>query len=72
MEKLLSIPGSVQHQIETVISQPSSQGSVLVVVTGKILTEGGMPMHFNEMFLLFPSQGSFFILNEIFNLNLDA
>jgi len=70
-EKIESIPGDMRHNIQSVDCQPSLQGSVVVAVAGQILTEGGRPMSFNELFFLYPNQNSFFILNHIFCLNLD-
>jgi len=70
LEKLQSLGGKTQHQIECYDCQPTAQGGILIVVTGKISIDDAPPMNFNETFQLFPAGSQWCILNDIFSLNL--
>lgn len=68
MEKISQLP-NMQRDI-TVDSQPvPSHGSVLVLVSGKVMVEGQTNMlTFCQNFHLVPSAGSWYIANEAFRL----
>lgn len=71
MEKLQSLGDGIRHSVECVDCQPTARGGVLVVVTGKImLGSDAAPMNFNQTFQLFPINTSYFVLNDIFRLNI--
>ncbi|KAG6523941.1 nuclear transport factor 2B-like [Zingiber officinale] len=71
--KLSSLPfQQCAHAISTVDCQPSGPpGGVLVFVSGSLQVGGEQhPLKFSQMFHLIPtSQGSFYVLNDIFRLN---
>jgi hypothetical protein len=71
--KLASLPfEQCAHAISTVDCQPSGpQGGMLVFVSGQLQLSGeSHPLKFSQMFHLMPtSQGSFYVLNDIFRLN---
>ncbi len=62
---------SVQHQLTTIDCQPNpSNSGVLVLVTGKLVVDGGSnPLMFTECFHLAPCATGFYVLNDIFKLN---
>ncbi|KAL2621160.1 hypothetical protein R1flu_001365 [Riccia fluitans] len=60
-----------KHNISTVDCQPSaSVGGVIVFVSGSLQLPGEEHMlKFSQMFHLLPTQGSFYVFNDIFRLN---
>jgi len=74
LEKLTSLPFTkVVHQVTTVDAQPSSLtvASLLVNVMGFLkIDEGEHPLQFSQVFQLIPDGGSYYVLNDIFRLNL--
>ncbi|KAJ5584510.1 uncharacterized protein N7459_004310 [Penicillium hispanicum] len=70
-EKLTSLPfQQVRHQIATFDAQPSSEGGIIVLVTGALLVdEEQKPMNYTQCFKLQPDgAGSYFVLNDVFRL----
>ncbi|KAJ5095505.1 hypothetical protein NUU61_004861 [Penicillium alfredii] len=70
-EKLTSLPfQQVRHQIATFDAQPSSEGGIVVLVTGALLVdEEQKPMNYTQCFKLQPDgAGSYFVLNDVFRL----
>lgn len=60
----------VSPQIDTLDSQPSSAGAVIIFITGRmVIDEESMPMRFSQTFQLLPAAGSYYVLNDIFRLN---
>ncbi|KAG4089882.1 nuclear transport factor 2 [Neocallimastix lanati (nom. inval.)] len=73
IEKLASLPfRRIEHKIQTVDAQPShpSAGSILVSVTGQLLTDDEQnPQRFCQTFQLVPDgPGNYFVFNDIFRL----
>ncbi|KAJ5104049.1 hypothetical protein N7532_004578 [Penicillium argentinense] len=71
VEKLTTLPfQQVRHQIATFDAQPSSEGGIIVLVTGALLVdEEQKPMSYTQCFKLQPDgAGSFFVLNDVFRL----
>jgi hypothetical protein len=60
----------VLHQVETKDAQPGPNGSVIVLVTGKLLVdEEQRPMSYTQAFQLLPDGGSsYYVYNDIFKL----
>ncbi|KAK3269101.1 nuclear transport factor 2 [Cymbomonas tetramitiformis] len=71
MEKLANLPfNQCLHTIVTQDAQPTHAG-ILVFVSGEIRIEGEEHMmKFSEVFHLMPANGSYYILNDMFRLNL--
>lgn len=73
INKLTSLPiTSVVPVLDTLDAQPSSsEGGVLVCVTGRMQVDGGMPegMRFSQTFQIIPEGSSYYIQNDIFRLN---
>ncbi|CAI0457770.1 unnamed protein product [Linum tenue] len=71
--KLTSLPfEQCKHSITTVDCQPSGPaGGMVVFVSGNLQLAGEQhPLKFSQvMFHLMPTQGSFFVFNDIFRLN---
>ncbi|OQD76025.1 hypothetical protein PENDEC_c005G05179 [Penicillium decumbens] len=70
-EKLISLPfQQVRHQIATFDAQPSSEGGIIVLVTGALIVdEEQKPMSYTQLFKLQPDgAGSYFVLNDVFRL----
>lgn len=71
--KLYQLPfDECRHVISTIDAQPSpSVGGILIFVSGSIQLSGeDHPLRFSQMFHLIPTtEGSFFVLNDIFRLN---
>jgi len=67
----LSSFGQVEHKVNTLDCQPTSNDGIVAFVSGELAIEGGQPMMFTEVFHLQKggAQG-YFILNDIFRLNL--
>ncbi|EMD34408.1 hypothetical protein CERSUDRAFT_86529 [Gelatoporia subvermispora B] len=75
LEKLKSLPfQNVQHKVTTLDAQPSTNpGAIIVSVTGLLLVDGGEnPLQFSQVFQLVPSDGTYFVFNDIFRLNYGA
>ncbi|KAL4780228.1 nuclear transport factor 2 [Aspergillus varians] len=71
IEKLVSLPfQKVQHRLETLDAQPSTQGGILVLVTGALLVDDEQkPMNYTQAFHLQPDgAGSYFVFNDVFRL----
>ncbi|KAJ5211754.1 Nuclear transport factor NTF-2 [Penicillium cinerascens] len=71
VERLSSLPfQQVRHQIATFDAQPSSEGGIIVLVTGALLVdEEQKPMSYTQLFKLQPDgAGSYFVLNDVFRL----
>ncbi|RYP18805.1 hypothetical protein DL767_009756 [Monosporascus sp. MG133] len=70
VQKLMDLPfESVKHEVETRDAQPSINGGILVLVTGRLLVDGQeRPMNFTQAFQLMPEGGSYFVYNDIFKL----
>ena len=64
---------SIQHQPKTLDCQPSGQGGLLVMVTGKLIIDNEKnPLLFSETFHLLPTDNQlkqFWVHNCIFRLN---
>ncbi|RYP82809.1 hypothetical protein DL770_005519 [Monosporascus sp. CRB-9-2] len=59
----------VKHHVDTQDAQPSVNGGILVLVTGKLLVDDQeQPMNYTQVFHLLPEGGSFFVHNDIFRL----
>jgi hypothetical protein len=60
------------HTTTLIDAQPTVNNGVLVFCTGHIQTEGQeRPLMFSEVFTLMPTpEGSFYVYNNIFRLNL--
>ncbi|KAG9397221.1 Nuclear transport factor 2 (NTF2) domain [Carpediemonas membranifera] len=74
MEKLTSLSfRKVQHDVEglNINIQPTVNDSILVFVSGQLIADDDSdhPMMFSQVFTLCPSNGQWFILNDIFNLS---
>ncbi|KAK1725250.1 uncharacterized protein BDZ83DRAFT_308443 [Colletotrichum acutatum] len=67
VEKLTSLPfEKVKHQVTTLDSQPTTDGGIIILVTGQLLR----PMNYTQAFQLLrdPASGSYFVFNDIFKL----
>ena len=62
----------VKHHVITIDCQPTPGGGVIVMVCGNLLVDAEqIPQKFSQVFQLLPSgNGSFYILNDIFRLNI--
>ena len=59
------------HNIQSLDIQPSSNNAIIAFVSGELTIDDGQPMMFTEVFHL--QQGGaqgYFVLNDIFRLNL--
>lgn len=73
IEKLSSLPFSkVKHQVTTFDVQPVSfSNGMIVMVTGALLVDDEtMPQNYSQVFHLVPDNGSFYVFNDVFRLNL--
>ncbi|KXH59742.1 nuclear transport factor 2 [Colletotrichum salicis] len=71
VEKLSSLPfEKVKHQVTTLDSQPTTEGGIIILVTGQLLVdEEQRPMSYTQAFqLLRDPSGSYFVFNDIFKL----
>lgn len=60
----------MQPQIDTLDSQPSGNGGILIFITGNmVIDEEAAPMRFSQTFQLMPGSGSYYVFNDIFRLN---
>ena len=67
----LSSFGKVAHNVKTLDIQPANNNGILAFVSGELCIDDGQPMMFTEVFHL--QQGGaqgYFVLNDIFRLNL--
>ncbi|KAH6918979.1 nuclear transport factor 2 [Coprinopsis sp. MPI-PUGE-AT-0042] len=63
----------VKHHVSTVDAQPSSTSvpNIIVSVTGLLLIgDSSNPLNFSQVFHLISEGGSYYVLNDIFRLNL--
>eukprot|EP00982_Pelagococcus_subviridis_P016483 31479-Pelagococcus_subviridis.AAC.45 len=73
LSKIQSLPfQQVKHHVITIDCQPTPGGGVIVMVCGNLLVDAEqIPQKFSQVFQLLPSgNGSFYILNDIFRLNI--
>ncbi|KIJ69654.1 hypothetical protein HYDPIDRAFT_106304 [Hydnomerulius pinastri MD-312] len=74
IEKLRGLSfGTVQHKVTTLDVQPSSptQTSLLVSVTGLLLVDDNVnPLNYSQVFQLIAEDGTYYVYNDIFRLNL--
>uniref|UniRef100_A0A7S4JVQ7 NTF2-related export protein n=1 Tax=Paramoeba aestuarina TaxID=180227 RepID=A0A7S4JVQ7_9EUKA len=65
--------GQSQHKILTLDCQPFPPGNgVIVFVSGQLkITPTDNPMMFSQVFTLFQEDGNWFVLNDIFKLNME-
>jgi len=74
LEKLVNLPFQrVKHHITTCDAQPTPGNGILVFVCGQLQVDDSPgPMPFAQTFQLFPVPGShsYFVLNDLFRLNL--
>src|SRR6218665_4230727 len=69
LEKLQSLSfQKIQHVVNTIDSQPTFDGGVIVMVLGQLKTDDDHPLTFNQTFILKPANPSFFIEHDIFRL----
>jgi|UniRef100_A0A7S4FIK9 hypothetical protein len=59
----------VKHDVQTIDSQPSLTGGVLVMVSGQLKTDGDAPHRFCQMFHLVKEANNFWVSNDVFRLN---
>ncbi|KAK9384125.1 hypothetical protein V1515DRAFT_583242 [Lipomyces mesembrius] len=71
IEKLVSLPLNIEHRISDIYAQPSSLdiGSILVMVSGAIVIDEQEPQVYSQVFHLMPEGGSYYIFNDLFQLN---
>ena len=64
-------PTQVQHQAQTIETQPSTNpNAILVFCTGNILVEQGKPLKYSEVFQLVASApGQYYLHNVMFRFN---
>lgn len=75
LEKLTLLPFQrVEHEILTINAQPASaNGDVIVMVTGRLLLdEERNPMNYSQVFHLMPENNLYYVLNDIFRLNMGS
>ncbi|CAG9331850.1 unnamed protein product [Blepharisma stoltei] len=62
---------SIVHHILTLDVQPSTtQGSMIILVTGQLQMDQDAPLKFSQVFHLIPAAGSYVCTNNLFRLNL--
>ncbi|KAG1736816.1 nuclear transport factor 2 [Suillus lakei] len=63
---------TVAHKISTFDAQPSSldMSTLLINVTGLLRVDGDQELQFSQVFVLAKEGGSFYVLNDMFRLNL--
>ncbi|KAG8899712.1 Nuclear transport factor 2 [Tulasnella sp. 403] len=71
LEKLAGLPEGVTHKIDTLDAQPGSatEPSIIVLVTGQLVIENNPPLQFCQTFHLRPQDGSYYVANDLFRLN---
>jgi len=74
VEHLTELPfEKVKHRISTCDAQPSSldMSTLLISVTGFLIVDDGeQPLSFTQVFVLAKDDETFYVLNDIFRLNL--
>jgi len=74
VEHLIELPFErVVHKVTTCDAQPSSldMSTLLISVTGMLMVDDGeQPLNFSQVFVLAKEGESFYVLNDIFRLNL--
>ncbi|KAJ8553021.1 hypothetical protein K7X08_020414 [Anisodus acutangulus] len=66
-DKILSLNyGDFKAEIQSVDSQESFNGGVLVLVTGYLTGEGNLIRNFSQTFFLAPQDRGYFVLNDMF------
>ncbi|CAH1100228.1 unnamed protein product [Psylliodes chrysocephalus] len=71
MEKFESLRfQNISRQITVVDSQPMFDGGVLINVFGRLQVDTDPPHDYNQVFVLKPLNGSFFVQHDIFRLNI--
>ena len=72
VKKLASLPFStVQHQVVTVDCQPTTGNGIIVLVAGPLVVDNGSnPLKYAQCFHLAPCATGYFVLNDIFRLNI--
>ncbi|CAG7976459.1 unnamed protein product [Penicillium salamii] len=69
VEKLSSLPfKKVEHKVSSLDAQPSDSGAIVILLTGTLLIDEESAMNYTQLFELFPENGSYFVLNDIFRL----
>lgn len=71
--KIAALPfQAVQHVVTTCDVQPipGGQGGNIIMVMGQLKTDGDPPHGFSQVFTIFPFNGSYVIVNDIFRLGL--
>ncbi|KAK5939991.1 Nuclear transport factor 2 [Knufia obscura] len=71
VEKLTNLPfQKVQHRVDTMDAQPSSQeGGIQVLVTGALMVDDQpQPMSYVQTFTILPADGSYYVFNDMFRL----
>lgn len=59
------------YSITSFTAQGSANGGMVIFVMGKMTIDDDQnPINFNEVFQIFPSGGSFVIVNQMFRFNL--
>lgn len=58
----------IQRRVTKSDSQPLADGSILVSVLGQLKTDEDPVNSYNQVFMLKPNAGSYYISNEIFRL----
>jgi hypothetical protein len=71
-QHLAGLPfGKIDFRIITVDCQPTLSSSILVFVTGQLLTEGeSNPLKFSQLFQLVSANNTWVLANDMFRLNL--
>ncbi|KAG0706538.1 nuclear transport factor 2 [Suillus ampliporus] len=73
VEHLAALPfEKVAHKISTFDAQPSSldMSTLLINVTGLLRVDGDQELQFSQVFVLAKEGDSFYVLNDMFRLNL--
>ncbi|KAH6842857.1 hypothetical protein B0I37DRAFT_330385 [Chaetomium sp. MPI-CAGE-AT-0009] len=71
VEKLVGLPfQKVRHQVDTLDSQPTSNGGIIILVTGKLVVdESPNPLNYTQAFHLSQDPaGQWFVANDVFKL----
>ncbi|KAH8239746.1 hypothetical protein KR032_007486 [Drosophila birchii] len=70
IEKVQSLSSKkITREITSVDSQPTIDGGVLISVLGRLKCEQDTPQAFSQVFVLKANAGSFFVVHDIFRLN---
>jgi len=61
---------SVAHRVKSIDAMPSGASTVLVLVCGELIVDGGAhPLIFTQMFHLVPVGSEWYVHNDVFRLN---